>query len=279
MARPARYEHHLMVCATIDGVQLEVTTASEPLYFNHINLSDEYAMRAPDRRRAGRSLPAPHVPVRPGDGRGRRSLQPSRRRPGAPSRRACSTGQGDFARRSSRSTFRRECADAGLSSCIVQAHPRQPTWCPLPRPVGREEDAKAYMSPAPPMVLASMRGEPGVLAHIGRTTLAARRGAGGDRAPHGGWVVVLEAAAGSAHAACDLLRLPEGTSLDGAGIVRALLFASNEEGPGPIPRSWSEARSRRSLPTRRTSLERCRSTYPASTAAAHRGGVGVGGRV
>jgi len=36
-----------LVCATVGDVQLEVTTASEPLYFNHINLSDEYAMALP----------------------------------------------------------------------------------------------------------------------------------------------------------------------------------------------------------------------------------------
>jgi multimeric flavodoxin WrbA len=47
VARPARFEHHLLVCATIDGVQLEVTTASEPLYFSHVNLSDEYALALP----------------------------------------------------------------------------------------------------------------------------------------------------------------------------------------------------------------------------------------
>ena len=47
VARPGRYEHHLLVCATIDGVQLEVATASEPLYFAHVNLSDEYALALP----------------------------------------------------------------------------------------------------------------------------------------------------------------------------------------------------------------------------------------
>ena len=47
VARSTRHEHQLMVCATVDGVQLEVTTASEPLYFGHINLSDEYALALP----------------------------------------------------------------------------------------------------------------------------------------------------------------------------------------------------------------------------------------
>ncbi len=43
-ARRERYEHHLLACATVDDVQLEIATASEPLYFAHINLSDEYAI-------------------------------------------------------------------------------------------------------------------------------------------------------------------------------------------------------------------------------------------
>src|SRR5206468_1134336 len=46
-ARPGRFEHHLLVCASIDDVQLEIATASEPLYFSHINLSDEYALALP----------------------------------------------------------------------------------------------------------------------------------------------------------------------------------------------------------------------------------------
>src|SRR5262249_61603691 len=47
VARPERFEHHLVVVATIAGVQLEVTAASEPLYFGHVNISDEYALAFP----------------------------------------------------------------------------------------------------------------------------------------------------------------------------------------------------------------------------------------
>ena len=36
-----------MICATVDGVQLEIATASEPLYFSHVNCSDEYALALP----------------------------------------------------------------------------------------------------------------------------------------------------------------------------------------------------------------------------------------
>ena len=43
-ARPARFEHHLTVVARAGCAQLEMVTASEPLSFAHINVSDEYAL-------------------------------------------------------------------------------------------------------------------------------------------------------------------------------------------------------------------------------------------
>ena len=46
-ARPERYEHHLMVVGEVGGAQLELATASEPLYFAHANISDEYALALP----------------------------------------------------------------------------------------------------------------------------------------------------------------------------------------------------------------------------------------
>jgi NAD(P)H dehydrogenase (quinone) len=47
IARPERFEHHLVVCATLGATQLEIVTASEPLYFGHVNLSDEFAVPLP----------------------------------------------------------------------------------------------------------------------------------------------------------------------------------------------------------------------------------------
>ncbi len=46
-SRPGRFEHHLTVVARIGDAQLEIATASEPLYFAHVNVSDEYAMALP----------------------------------------------------------------------------------------------------------------------------------------------------------------------------------------------------------------------------------------
>ena len=177
VARPERYEHHLLVCATIDGVQLEVATASEPLYFSHINLSDEYALALPtgdelvDRfpLRTFLSDPTTGADVgrynhRIGDvvlhpegllhwpGRLRAPYEPFDFPPGM--------------RRS------------GLSLVYCASTPTPATWCPLPRPQERAEDAKAYVTPPPPMVLASTRGAPGVLAHIGRHDAVAGGAAG-----------------------------------------------------------------------------------------------------
>jgi NAD(P)H dehydrogenase (quinone) len=239
VARPERYEHHLMICATVDGVQLEVTTASEPLYFSHINLSDEYALALPtgdelvDRfplrtflseyatgadvgrynHRIGDLVLHPHGLLH-WPGRLRAPYEPFEFPPGM-----------------------RRC---GLSLVYCASSPTPATWCPLTRPTGREEDAKAYTTPAPPMVLASTRGAPGVLARIGRTSLTLVEVPGEVALPHGGWLVVLEAAAGSAHAPCDLLRIPEGATVDGTGIVRALLLASDEVAPDPTPPAWRE---------------------------------------
>jgi len=236
-ARPERFEHHLVVCATVDGVQLEVTAASEPLYFAHINVSDEWALALP----SGDEL-VDRFPLRTflsdattGEDVGRYNHRvgdlvlhpsgylhwPGRLRP-------------PFEPFDFPPGMRR----AGLSLVYCASRPTPATWCPLPVPEDRTGDVKAYVDPAPPMALASIRGKPGVLAAIGRTTLSLVELPDVIAPPHGGWVVVLEAAPGSAHVACDLYRVPEGTRLDGAGIVRALVLASSERGPDPTPPSW-----------------------------------------
>jgi len=237
-ARAGRYEHHLLVCATIDGVQLEVATASEPLYFAHINVSDEYALALPTGDELVDRFPLRTFLSDPvtGDDVGRYNHRigdlvlhpeglmhwPGRLRP--------PYEPFDFPPGMRRS---------GLSLVYCASKPTPATWQPLPRPRGREEDAKAYVTPPPPMVLASTRGEAGVLAHIGRTTLSLVELPETIDPTRGGWVVVLEAEASSVHAPCDLLRIPEGASLAGAGIVRALLLTSSDAAPDAAPESWS----------------------------------------
>ena len=239
-ARPDRFEHHLVVCASIDGVQVEVTTASEPLYFGHINVSDEYALALPSGDELVDRFPLRTFLSDPltGEDVGRYNhrigdlvLHPERwlhwpgrlRPPYEPF---------DFP-----PGMRR----AGLSLVYCASSPTPPTWCPLPVPAGRAADVKVYREPGPPMVLASMRGEARPLARIGSTTLALVELPEKLAPPHGGWVIVLEAAPDSAYAPCDLHRIPPGAALDGGGIVRALLFTSDAAPPDPVPPSWSGA--------------------------------------
>jgi NAD(P)H dehydrogenase (quinone) len=238
VARPERYEHHLLVCATIDGVQLEVATASEPLYFSHINLSDEVALALPTGDELVDRFPLRTFlsdPTTGSDvGRYNHRIGDVVLHPEGllhwPGRLRAPYEPFDFPPGMRRS---------GLSLVYCASKPTPATWCPLPRPREREEDAKAYVTPPPPMVLASTRGAPGVLAHIGRTTLSLVELPELIDPPRGGWVVVLEAEAGGVHAACDLLRIPEGVALAGAGIVRALLLTSSDAAPDAVPASWS----------------------------------------
>jgi NAD(P)H dehydrogenase (quinone) len=238
VARPGRYEHHLLVCATVDGVQLEVATASEPLYFAHINLSDEYALALPTGDELVDRFPLRTFlsdPVTGADvGRYNHRIGDLVLHPEGflhwPGRLRAPYEPFDFPPGMRRS---------GLSLVYCASIPTPATWSPLPRPQGREEDAKAYVTPPPPMVLASTRGVAGALAHIGRTTLSLVELPEAIAPAHGGWVVVLEAEAGSGHAPCDLLRIPEGATLAGAGIVRALLLASSAAAPDAVPPSWS----------------------------------------
>lgn len=239
VSRPDRFEHHLIVCATVDGVRFEVTTASEPLYFAHINVSDEYAVAMPsgdelvDRFPLRTFLTDPETGLdvgrynhRIGDlvlhpekllhwpGRLREPWEPFDFPPGM-----------------------RRC---GLSLVYCASHPTPPSWCPVPMPPGREGDAKAYANPAPPMVLSSLRTHPGVLARIGRTQLMLLELPERIEPPYGGWVVVLEADPNGPYAPCDLLRIPNAGALDGIGITRALLLFSDDAPPDPPPPSWTE---------------------------------------
>lgn len=239
VARPERYEHHLMVCATVDGAQLEITTASEPLYFSHINLSDEYAIALPtgdelvDRFPLRTFLSDPRTGEdvgrynhRVGDlvlhpegllhwpGRLRAPYEPFDFPPGM-----------------------RRC---GLSLVYCASEPTPATPPPPGRPAASEEDAKAYVTPPPPMALASTRGQPGVVARVGRTNLTLVEVPKELSLPHGGWVVVLEAERSSPYAACDLLRIPEEATLNTAGIVRALVLSSERKAPDETPAAWRE---------------------------------------
>ena len=234
VARPERLEHHLVVCATLGTVQLEIVTASEPLYFGHVNLSDEYALPLPcgddlvDRfplrtfladtsgtdvgrynHRIGDLVLHP-VGFQHWPGKLRPPYEPFDVPPGI-----------------------RRC---GLS-LVYCANVATPSTAPvLPAPPGREGDVKPYVSPAPAMAIAPVLvGPAGVLAAIGATTLELVVEPQRIAPPRGGWVVVIEASGD--HAACDLIRIPPGATLDTTGIVRALVLAGDAP-PDPAPASW-----------------------------------------
>jgi hypothetical protein len=235
VGRADRFEHHLIVVATIGGVQLEVATASEPLYFAHVNISDEYAMALPTGDPMLDAFPMRTflADATTGADVGRYNhkvgdlvLHPLGHAHW-PGRLRAPYTPFDFA------PGMRRC---GLSLVYCASVPTPATHVEVAPPEGREGDAKAYVTPPPRMTLASRTQTPGLLARVGDTTLELVERVG--VLPNGGWVVVLAAAAESSHAVCDLLRVPPDGD-PGRGIERALVFSSASVRPDPVPPAWT----------------------------------------
>jgi hypothetical protein len=245
-ARPERFEHHLIVVAKLGCAQLEIATASEPLYFAHINISDEYAVALPTgdplldafpmrtfvsdptgadvgryNHRAGDLVLHPHGFAH----------WPGKLRPPyqgldiPPGMRRC-----------------------GVSLVYCASVPTPSTAHVVPLPAGRKrDDVKAYAPPtidgatqvaAPTLSMADLfKGPPGVVARIGNTELELVDKPISIAPPRGGWVVILTGDA--PHAACDLIRVAPGTVLAGDGIERALVLSGEAE-PEPVPPTWTE---------------------------------------
>lgn len=238
-ARDGRFEHHQLVCATIGGAELQISTSSEPLAFAHINLSDEYAIALPSGDELVDRFPQRTFLSDPSTGRdvGRYNHRigdlvlhpdgllhwPGRLRP----------PYEPF-------EFPPGMRRGGLSLSYCASTPTPQTWCPLPPSPAREADAKAYVEPRPVMALSSLRGPAGVLAKIGRTTLSLVEAPRAIEPARGGWVVVLEADGTGPFFACDLLRVPAGTTLDARGIARAMVLEADDASPDPPPPLWRE---------------------------------------
>jgi hypothetical protein len=237
VARPDRFEHHLAVCAQLGVAQLEIVTASEPLYFAHVNISDEYAVALPTG-----DVMVDHFPIRTfvSDPRTNDDVArynhragdlvlhpvgflhwPGRLRPPyapleiPPGMRRC-----------------------GLSLVYCANQPVDSSAHPVALPAARAGDVKAYVTPAPPLQIAPLAGAPGVIATIGTTQLELVERPAELAPARGGWVVVIEGE--SPHAACDLLRIPAGARLPGTGILRALVLSSSADAPSEIPPIWRE---------------------------------------
>lgn len=264
-SRPGRFEHHLTVVARIGDAQLEIASASEPLYFAHVNVSDEYAM----------ALPTGDALV---DGFPLRTFVSD-----------ATTGQ-DVAR------YNHRVGDLVLHPLGALHWPGRlrPPYAPIVPPpgmrrcgtsivfcacaptpssdvaravsAGREADAKPYVEAPPALALLdTLREGPRQLARVGGATLRLVVRPSTVAAPRGAYVVVLAAGASATHRPCDLIHVPPGESLDTSGIERALVLESDTLAASPPPDSWTrlpepptlpfEHGPRHSLPFSRAGIE------------------------
>lgn len=237
-ARPDRFEHHLVVVATIGGAQLEIATASEPLYFGHVNLSDELTIALPtgDALVDGFPLRTFVLDTETAELVGRYNHRPldlvlhpygfmhwpgMLRPPYAPF---------DFPRGSRR---------AGLVLVACASKLTGPGPSPAPTTEARREDVKLHDGKDAPLSLVEL--PTGGARPVGEVAggrlelLVAPRAIAPAR---GGYVVVLEADPASDHAPADLVHVPPGARFDADGIARALLFSSPSADASPPPASW-----------------------------------------
>jgi hypothetical protein len=243
-ARPDRLEHHLVVVGTLGIAQLELATASEPLYFAHVNISDEFAVPLPTGDPLLDAFPMRTFvsDATTGADLGRYNHKcgdlvlhpvghahwPGKLRPPyegmaiPPGMRRC-----------------------GLSLVYCASVPTPSTTPLLPPPAGRAGDVKPY-APVSLSLASTLAGPPGVIARIGATQLELVEDPTEIAPPNGGWVIVLATrfVAGVLQelgtvAACDLLRVPAGARLPGRGIARALVLTGDRE-PDPVPATWRQ---------------------------------------
>ncbi len=247
-ARPARFEHHLMVVGQLGGAQLELVTASEPLFFAHANVSDELVLALPTgdpmldafpfrtflldeatgalvgrvAHATGQLLLHPHGWLHwPG------MLRAPYTPPAFPGPRRC-----------------------GLSLVFCAATPTPPANFERLVGDGLDNNVKAYPSAhhgsAPPFHLIDVFREPEgrVLAEVAAARMQLWVSPGPSPVVGAGYVCVLEASRDSPFAACDLVYLDGPRALE--GVRRALVFTAPEATPPPP--SWDEVPTPLMLP-------------------------------
>jgi hypothetical protein len=256
-ARKGRFEHHLLIVGRLGAAQIEVVVASEPLFFAHENLSDEYALALPTGDPAADGFPLRTflMDVASGEDVARLNHRvgdlvlhpygylhwPGRLRP----------PYAPF-------PFPPGMRKTGLSLVVCASTPCPPGDRPLFVPAGREADAKLYGSAKVPLLIGDLAHEEArQLGSIGDTTIQLLVAPARVAPAQGGFLVVLEAAPDSPYSACDLLRIPPGAELPVTGlgrapsvtmgpqaapnpsVLRALLVSSATAPPEPVPESWS----------------------------------------
>lgn len=238
MARPDRFEHHLMVVGRVGGAQLEVATASEPLYFAHRNITDEYAvpLRSGDAMLDGFPFRTFLSDFASGQDVGRINHKveqlvlhpygllhwPGRLRP--------PHATFDYA-----PGMRR----AGLTLVYCGWQPAPPGDRPLFVSPGNDGATKAYGATAVPFHLADLGAESArPVAVVADTTMELVVQPDVIAPPTGGYAVVLRGD-GARFFDGDLVYLPAGAELDAGGIARALVVSGAV--PEPPPPSWDAA--------------------------------------
>lgn len=237
-ARPRRFEHHLVVLGRAGDSQLEMATASEPLYFAHANITDEYAIPVNSGDALFDSLPFRTFfsDRESGEDVGRINHHswdlilhphgylhwPGRLRPPyTPPR------------------FPNDERRTGVSLvyCGYRPHAPHPDR-PLRLSPTRQDAAKSYAEEPPPFHLIDLKHDSAqVVGRVATSSLELLVNPERVDAPRGGYLFIVSAS-GELHAESDLLFIPPGSALDGAGVERALWFSDAEHAAEPPPESW-----------------------------------------
>jgi hypothetical protein len=238
LARPGRFEHHLLVVARLGVAQLEAATASEPVYFAHGNISDELALAFPSGDPLTDTFPLRTFLADPATladvGRVNHRVHDLVRHPYGllhwPGRLRPPYEPPRFPAGERRTL---------ISLVYCASKPTPPADRALVLSAGREADAKAYDGAEVPFGLCDTAREPArTAATIGDTTLDLLVAPNDLAPPRGGYVVVLAAAPESPHFPGDLVYVPAGETLVARGVDRALLLSSASAEPEPPPPSW-----------------------------------------
>lgn len=234
-ARPGRFEHHLMIVASIGPNQLEAPTASEPLYFAHENFSDEWVVTLPTGNAILDSF-EPRVFIQDTESFEdesrfvQRTLElvlhpyghlhwPSRLRyPYTPPR-----------------------VPPGLRQCgltlVYCANVDTPPDDRRPLRIGNGLGDRGKGDQSVPRTHLDLRSEgEGIVARVGESSLRLLVEPQSIESPRGAYLIILEG--DGEHFETDLLYLPKGATLRGDGIKRALLFSSASLDADPPPPSW-----------------------------------------